>query len=144
MIAAARFPARRLPANNQFWRPSAIGWMRFSTQLLAESSIDGPMLNQQPRPEQPAAQGAEQPRARPWGEAVGVASAGGGMAVAIGDRILPPQKILAVDVDRAGSRASNRQEPACRGLRHPCTLRPAGSLCAATPGALHAIHAHLP
>jgi hypothetical protein len=31
MIAAARLPARRLPANNQFCRPSAMGRMRFST-----------------------------------------------------------------------------------------------------------------
>jgi hypothetical protein len=34
MIAAARLPARRLPAKSQFERPSAIGRIWFSTQLL--------------------------------------------------------------------------------------------------------------
>lgn len=33
-MAAARLPARRLPANSQFDRPMAIGRMWFSTQLL--------------------------------------------------------------------------------------------------------------
>jgi hypothetical protein len=35
MTAAARLPARSDPANSQFFRPSAIGRMRFSTQLLS-------------------------------------------------------------------------------------------------------------
>ena len=35
MIAAARLPARKLPANNQFERPMAIGRIRFSFQLLS-------------------------------------------------------------------------------------------------------------
>jgi hypothetical protein len=35
MMAAARLPARRLPANSQFFRPVAIGRMRFSIQLLS-------------------------------------------------------------------------------------------------------------
>ena len=35
MMAVARLPARREPANSQFFRPSAIGRMRFSTQLLS-------------------------------------------------------------------------------------------------------------
>jgi hypothetical protein len=35
MTAAARLPARSDPANSQFCRPSAIGRMRFSTQLLS-------------------------------------------------------------------------------------------------------------
>jgi len=48
-----------------------------------------------------------------------------GLAAAIGGRTLPPPKIAAVDVDRGGSRASQPQEPACRGLRHPCSRRPA-------------------
>lgn len=34
MTAAARWPARRLPANSQFDLPSAIGLIWFSTQLL--------------------------------------------------------------------------------------------------------------
>ena len=34
ITAAARWPARKLPANSQFCRPSAMGRMRFSTQLL--------------------------------------------------------------------------------------------------------------
>jgi hypothetical protein len=34
ITAAARWPARNDPANSQFERPSAIGRMRFSTQLL--------------------------------------------------------------------------------------------------------------
>lgn len=34
MIAAARLPARRLPANSQFDRPRAIGLIWFSTQLF--------------------------------------------------------------------------------------------------------------
>ncbi len=36
MMAAALFPARRLPAaNSQFFRPLAMGRMRFSIQLLS-------------------------------------------------------------------------------------------------------------
>lgn len=34
MIAAARLPARRLPANSQFALPRAMGRMWFSTQLF--------------------------------------------------------------------------------------------------------------
>ena len=34
ITAAARLPARRLPANNQFTLPRAIGLMGFSTQLF--------------------------------------------------------------------------------------------------------------
>ena len=43
MTAAARLPARELPANNQFERPSAIGRIWFSTQLLCvpcEGTVD--------------------------------------------------------------------------------------------------------
>ena len=35
MTVAARLPARRLPANSQFFRPVAIGQIRFSIQLLS-------------------------------------------------------------------------------------------------------------
>ena len=35
MTAAARLPARRVPANSQLLRPSAIGRIWFSTQLLS-------------------------------------------------------------------------------------------------------------
>ena len=35
MMAAARLPARRLPANSQLVRPLAIGRIWFSTQLLS-------------------------------------------------------------------------------------------------------------
>lgn len=34
-IAAARFPARSLPANSQFFLPMAIGRIAFSTGLLS-------------------------------------------------------------------------------------------------------------
>jgi len=35
MIAASRLLARKLPANSQFLRPSAIGRIRFSIQVLS-------------------------------------------------------------------------------------------------------------
>jgi len=35
MTAAARFPARKLPANSQFFLPMEIGRIWFSTQLLS-------------------------------------------------------------------------------------------------------------
>ena len=38
MTAAARWPARKEPANNQFARPSAMGRIWFSTQLLSMGS----------------------------------------------------------------------------------------------------------
>ena len=38
MIAAARLPARKLPANSQFERPMAIGRIWFSTQLLSHGT----------------------------------------------------------------------------------------------------------
>ena len=34
ITAAARCPARKLPANSQFFLPSAMGLIWFSTQLL--------------------------------------------------------------------------------------------------------------
>jgi len=42
MIAAARWPARRLPANSQLLRPSAIGRIRFSIQLLSAGRRPSP------------------------------------------------------------------------------------------------------
>ena len=43
MMAAARLPARRLPANSQFFRPVAMGRMRFSIQLLSIGRSPSPM-----------------------------------------------------------------------------------------------------
>ncbi len=64
MTAAARCPARRLPANSQLFRPMAIGRMRFSTQLLCVPCEGTVETSVQIRPGQlslrPEAQGAVQ------------------------------------------------------------------------------------
>lgn len=39
ITAAARWPARKLPANNQFERPRATGLIWFSIQLLSGGSF---------------------------------------------------------------------------------------------------------
>jgi hypothetical protein len=43
MIAAARWPARSEPAKSQLERPSAIGLIWFSTQLLSAGSMPSSM-----------------------------------------------------------------------------------------------------
>jgi hypothetical protein len=43
MMAAARLPARRLPANSQLLRSMAIGRIWFSTQLLSIGSSPSSM-----------------------------------------------------------------------------------------------------
>lgn len=42
MTAAARWPARRLPAKSQLFRPMAIGRIWFSIQLLSPGSCPSP------------------------------------------------------------------------------------------------------
>ncbi|MNR63334.1 hypothetical protein D3C85_1856140 [compost metagenome] len=42
MTAAARWPARRLPAKSQLLRPMAIGRIWFSIQLLSKGSCPSP------------------------------------------------------------------------------------------------------